>query len=80
MNGTLPAPFAGRGGTGVNFSNTGWSAKQAAGSTFTQLYGAAAGGGGAGNASGSSVTMGADGAAIIIWGPGRGFSLASNDY
>ena len=81
LNGTLPAPLAGRGGTGVNFSNTSWSTNQASGSTLTQLYGAAAGGGGGGaGGSGINVTYGADGAAIIIWGPGRGFSLSSNNY
>jgi len=81
LRGTLPAALFQRGGTGVQFGFASWQQKTNTHSNVIFRYGGeAAGGGGAGGVSGSNPPPGAVGGAIIIWGPGRGFSLSSNDY
>jgi len=81
LRGTLPAALFQRGGTGVEFGAASWQENpNTIGNAIFRHGGQAAGGGGAGGVSGSIAPAGAVGGAIIIWGPGRGFSLASNDY
>lgn len=78
ISGQLSAALFGYGGNGVSFGSTSWTSVSPTGNTEQRRTGASAGGGGAGG--GSMQSGSGNGAVIIIWGPGRGFSTMSNSY